>query len=169
MTTTQPSPGRDVGVQGHYAGSITRLAAYAIDSVAITVLFVVGVRVVEYGVATVTGLDFRLSETPVLGAASFAIWALLYYAYPLAVSGRTLGKAVIGLKVVQDDGEPLRWRAAVVRVVVFPLSFLIFGVGLALILLRSDRRALHDLIAGTAVVYAWDARAAQLRFLATHE
>ena len=26
--------------------------------------------------------------------------------------------------------------------------------------------ALHDLIAGTAVVYAWDARAARLRFLA---
>ena len=36
------------------------------------------------------------------------------------------------------------------------------GLGFVLILLRRDRRALHDLIASTAVVYAWDARAARL-------
>ena len=30
---------------------------------------------------------------------------------------------------------------------------------------QRDRRALQDLIAGTAVVYAWDTRAARLRFL----
>ena len=33
------------------------------------------------------------------------------------------------------------------------------------ILLGDRRRALHDVIAGTAVIYAWDARAARLRFL----
>jgi hypothetical protein len=33
------------------------------------------------------------------------------------------------------------------------------------ILLGRDRRALHDVIAGTAVVYTWDARAARLGFL----
>ena len=52
-----------------------------------------------------------------------------------------------------------------VRVLALPLSFLLFGLGFLLILLRRDRRALHDLIASTAVVYAWDARAARLRFL----
>jgi hypothetical protein len=31
---------------------------------------------------------------------------------------------------------------------------------------QREHRALHDLIAGTAVVYSWDARAARLRFLA---
>jgi uncharacterized RDD family membrane protein YckC len=49
---------------------------------------------------------------------------------------------------------------------VYPLSLLFFGFGSLLILFRRDRRALHDLIAGSAVVYAWDARAARLRFLA---
>ncbi|MGH3277214.1 MAG: hypothetical protein ACRDNZ_23155, partial [Streptosporangiaceae bacterium] len=33
-------------------------------------------------------------------------------------------------------------------------------------LVQREHRALHDLIAGTAVIYAWDARAARLRFLA---
>ena len=35
-----------------------------------------------------------------------------------------------------------------------------------MILVNRQRRALHDLIAGTAVVYSWNARAARLRFLA---
>jgi uncharacterized RDD family membrane protein YckC len=35
-----------------------------------------------------------------------------------------------------------------------------------LIFPQRNRRALHDLIAGTAVVCAWDARTARLRFLA---
>jgi type VI protein secretion system component VasF len=49
---------------------------------------------------------------------------------------------------------------------VFPLSFLLLGLGFTGILVQRERRALHDLIAGSAVVYAWDARAARLRFLA---
>ena len=32
--------------------------------------------------------------------------------------------------------------------------------------MQRRHRALYDLIAGTVVVYAWDARAARLRFLA---
>ena len=49
---------------------------------------------------------------------------------------------------------------------VFPLSFLLFGLGFLGILVQREHRALHDLIAGTAVIYSWDARAAHLRFLA---
>ena len=49
---------------------------------------------------------------------------------------------------------------------VTPLSFLVFFAGIWLILFRRDRRALHDVIAGTAVVYGWDACSARFRFLA---
>ena len=51
------------------------------------------------------------------------------------------------------------------RTLAFPLSFLLFGLGFTGILFQRDRRALHDMIAGTAVVYSWEARAARLRFL----
>ena len=56
-------------------------------------------------------------------------------------------------------------RRAVVRTLALPLSFLFLGLGFAGILLGDRRRALHDVIAGTAVIYSWDARAARLRFL----
>ena len=51
------------------------------------------------------------------------------------------------------------------RTPALPLSFLFPGLGFAGILLGDRRRALHDVIAGTAVIYSWDARAARLRFL----
>jgi uncharacterized RDD family membrane protein YckC len=73
--------------------------------------------------------------------------------------------AVLGVRAVQADGRDLGPRRAVLRVLAFPLSFLLLGFGFVLIVLRRDRRALHDLIARSAVVYAWDARAARLRFL----
>jgi len=53
----------------------------------------------------------------------------------------------------------------VLRAAVFPLSFLFFGLGFTGILFGRERRALHDVLAGTAVVYTWEARAARLRFL----
>ena len=64
------------------------------------------------------------------------------------------------------DGSVLEPRRGVVRALVFPLSFLLFGLGFLGILVQREHRALHDLIAGTVVIYAWDARAARLRFLA---
>jgi hypothetical protein len=53
-----------------------------------------------------------------------------------------------------------------VRSLTFPLGFLTVGLGFLGILVQREHRALYDLISGTAVVYAWDARAARLRFLA---
>jgi uncharacterized RDD family membrane protein YckC len=54
----------------------------------------------------------------------------------------------------------------VVRTILLPLSLILLAVGILMILINRNRRALHDLIAGTAVVYSWNARAARLRFLA---
>ena len=53
------------------------------------------------------------------------------------------------MRAVRADGSDLDGRHAVIRVLALPLSFLLFGFGFLLILLRRDRRALHDLIART--------------------
>ena len=60
---------------------------------------------------------------------------------------------------------PRRDDRAVVRTLAFPLSVLFLALGFTGILLGGRRRARHDVIAGTAVIYSWDARAARLRFL----
>ncbi|MGH3123634.1 MAG: RDD family protein, partial [Streptosporangiaceae bacterium] len=95
----------------------------------------------------------------------YVAWEFVYFAYSWGASGKTLGMALLGVQVVAADGSEAGPRRAVLRTLAFPLSFLLFGLGFTGILLQRDRRALHDLIAETAVVYAWDARAARLRYL----
>jgi uncharacterized RDD family membrane protein YckC len=73
--------------------------------------------------------------------------------------------AAVGVRVVRKDGGDVNGWHAVLRVIVFPLSFLVFGLGFLMIVVSRRQRALHDFIAGTEVVYSWNARAARLRFL----
>ncbi len=160
------APGRDLALQGHYAGAVTRLAAYAVDAVTVSSLFVVGAGVLEFLMSEVLGVSFDIAEAPVAATSALIVWSFLYFVVPLAASGRTFGSAILGLRIVRADGRDLDPSHAALRVLAFPLSFLLFGAGFLLVLLNRERRALHDLIADTAVVYAWDARAARLRILA---
>jgi hypothetical protein len=73
--------------------------------------------------------------------------------------------AFFGVRVVSEDGSYTSGRQAVIRTLALPLSLLLLGLGFVGILVGDRRRALHDVIAGTAVIYSWDARAARLRFL----
>jgi uncharacterized RDD family membrane protein YckC len=164
--TAPSTPDRDLGLQGHYAGIVTRLAAFGIDVLAATTLFSVGGNVVEYLLSSLLGKDISLSEAPAVSVVALALWLFVYFAYPVAVGGRTLGMALVGLEVVSKEGRPVDAKRAVVRTFVLPLSVVLPAISTLMIVLRRDRRALHDLIAGTAVVYSWNARAARLRFLA---
>ena len=67
--------------------------------------------------------------------------------------------ALVGLEVVTKDGHPVDAGRAVLRTLFLPLSLILLGIGIMMILVNRQRRALHDLIAGTAVVYSWNARA----------
>jgi uncharacterized RDD family membrane protein YckC len=159
----------DSSLQGCYAGCVTRLVAFAIDVVVALSLFALAANVLEYIVSALVGHEERLRDLPVLAIVLLVLWFGFYLVYPLASTGRTAGMAVLGLRTVRADGAPLEPRRALLRTVAFPLSVALLGISLAMIVVRRDRRALHDLIASSAVVYAWDARAARLRFLAARQ
>jgi uncharacterized RDD family membrane protein YckC len=164
--TVRVQPERDISLQGHYAGIVTRLAAFGIDVVLATTLFAAGGRVIEYVATSLLGHDVSLSDHPIISALLLASWFLVYFAYPIAVGGKTLGMAFLGLEVVTKTGGDVDARHAVIRTVFLPISVVMAGIGILIILINRDRRALHDLVAGTAVVYSWNARAARLRLLA---
>ena len=159
-------PDRDISLQGHYAGIVTRMASFGIDVVVAMTLFTLGGAVLEYVLSSLIGRRVSLSNAPILSVIMLTLWLLIYFAYPIAVGGRTVGMAFVGLEVVTKEGRPVSGKAAVVRTIFLPLSMVFLGIGILMILLNRDRRALHDLVAGTAVVYSWNARAARLRFLA---
>ena len=155
-----------VSYQGHYAGAVSRFAAYSIDLVVSTAVFALALAAISWGVRIITGHDVSWNRSNIVVAVIFVIWQFVYFGYCWAVSGRTPGMAMLGIRVVRADGTILPPKQAILRSLVFPLSFLLFGLGFIGILVQHEHRALHDLIAGSAVVYSWDARAAQLRFLA---
>jgi uncharacterized RDD family membrane protein YckC len=166
--TVRVKPERDISLQGHYAGIVTRFAAFALDLALLVTLFALAGRVIEYVTSSLAGHDVSLRDHPIISSLLLAVWWLVYFAYPIAVSGRTFGMSFVGLEVVTKMGGDVDARHAVIRTIFLPLSLAFAGIGVLIILINRDRRAFHDLVAGTAVVYSWDARAARLRFLAKH-
>jgi uncharacterized RDD family membrane protein YckC len=164
--TVHPPAAVLVSLQRHYAGSVTRFTAYAIDFIVSSGLFAIALAAISYAAEVITGHSIAWNNHDVITGIAYACWYLLYFGYSWATSGRTPGMAVLGLRVIRADGAELDpWRG-IVRALAFPLSFLFFGLGFLGILVQREHRALHDFIAGTVVIYAWDARAARLRFLA---
>jgi len=154
------------GLRGHYAGSVSRLAGYAVDLGVISALFGLALAAVSFTASLITGHTVSWNSSGVPVAIAYGCWWFGYFAYSWGACGKSFGMAVLGVKVVSREGETAGPRRAIVRTLVFPLSFLLLGLGFAGILIGGERRALHDVIAGTAVVYTWDARAQRLRFLA---
>jgi len=155
-----------VSAQGHYAGSVSRFAAYLIDLTVSTALYWLALQFVSFVVQIVTGSPVSWHRDNIAAVIIYAAWQFVYFGFQWAANGKTLGMSLLGVHIVRADGTRMEpWRGWV-RSLTFPLGFLTLGLGFLGILVQRERRAVYDLIAGTAVVYAWDARAARLRFLA---
>ncbi|MBH5135341.1 RDD family protein [Streptomyces sp. HB-N217] len=91
-------------------------------------------------------------------ALTIATFVLVLVGGPIAVEtlshGRSLGKMACGLRVVRDDGGPIRFRHALVRGLIGVIEILMtFGVIACIASLVSARgRRLGDVFAGTLVV-----------------
>jgi uncharacterized RDD family membrane protein YckC len=159
-------PGRWVSAQGHYAGSASRLAAYLIDLIVSSVVFELALTGISFVWSIFTGHGISYHRGSVVVIVVYVLWQFVYFGFQWAADGSTLGMSLLGIQVVRADGARMEpWRGWV-RSLTFPLGFLTLGLGFLGILVQREHRAVYDLIAGTAVVYAWDARAAQLRYLA---
>jgi len=158
-----------VGRQGNYAGAATRLVAFAADVGASWGIFTIALAGISFAIDLVTGNQVNLGSRQILALVGLIIWEFIYFAYQWSLGGKTIGMAVLGIRVVGKDGDAITPKQAVIRTITLPLSFLFFGLGFLGILLNKDRHAWHDRLAKTVVVYSWDARAARLRWLAKQE
>jgi uncharacterized RDD family membrane protein YckC len=151
-----PVPREARPFQGQRAGLVTRLAAAALDSL------VVGI-VLLGGYLGLVGLLFLLNprsfEFPQLGLvfslASALCVAVVYLTVSWAISGRTYGYLVMGLRVLGRGGRRLSFVGAASRAVFVVLV----PIGIAWVPFSRNNRSLQDLLLGTRVVYDWEPRA----------
>ncbi|MFF5453288.1 RDD family protein [Streptomyces sp. NPDC012950] len=128
----------------------SRALAVLIDLVVVWAAYLL----IMLGLAVATA---SLDEAAV-AAVSVAAFLLILVGAPIAVEtlshGRSLGKMACGLRVVRDDGGPIRFRHALVRGAVGVVEILMtFGVVACVASLVSERgRRLGDVFAGTLVV-----------------
>ena len=161
-----PAAEMTVGRQGHYAGAVSRLAAFAADIGVLWGLYLLWQALINKAITLITGNSYSLNVHRILALVILIVWGFLYFSYQWAVSGKTLGMAILGVQVVTVEGGPISFRQAILRTVGLGLTVVTLGIGFLGIVFQHERRALDDFVAKTAVVYDWDARAARLRWLA---
>lgn len=155
------APGR-TRVSGYYAGPLSRLLAYLIDSFVVFTGAGLITTIIIGSINVVLEADLQWDwRAGVLGFVAFSIWFFLYFWVGVAISGRTPGMSVLGIKVVEREGPPVRPSHAAIRALVMPISIATV-VGVLGIVFDAKQRALHDVAAKTAVVYDWGDRPAEL-------
>lgn len=157
-------------LQGQYAGFVSRFLAYVIDILVI----VATVTIVGLTVDTILrffGLqelfDRFLEAQNVLGdilratvlLGSVASIAIGYFVVGWTVTGGlTVGKVLLGLRIVPLNGAKISLWRSLVRYFAFLLSVIVLFLGVLWILISDRRQGWHDKIARTCVIYDWPAR-----------
>jgi uncharacterized RDD family membrane protein YckC len=160
-------------LQGYYAGFTSRAVAILVDyaiialvsAVAIAALsFFFSIRSVQAFIdwlnTVLPGIInlFDALTSPPFGVAFFFLFQWLYFVFFFSTTGQTVGKAIMGLRVVTIDGKRLGVKRSFVRTLCYTLSLAPLGLGFLWVLGEDRRRAWHDKIAHTYVLYVWDAR-----------
>lgn len=157
-------------LQGQYAGFVSRLIALLLDvlivSATVIILGISATLLLQFfGVLDLVNQLFQSSSwtgtllrlLSVLGgfyAVSFFYTVSLW----TFAGGQTLGKHVMGVRVVRLDGKRMILRRSILRYVSLWLAALPLLLGLLWVLVDDRRQGWHDKLARTCVIYDWQAR-----------
>ncbi len=132
------------------ASAVRRLAAALMD---IVLLGSINLAVLYLTLALA---ELRLADALVIPPIPMLAFLLLinggYLIAFTAANGQTIGKMLTGVRVIGDDGGRVEVAGAVLRAAGVLLSIATLGLPYVPALVSSDRRALHDRLAGTRVI-----------------
>jgi len=138
-------------LQGLRAGFVSRAVASGTDVVVVLCIYVVGVIVVNIAWDLFFSNSISVADPP-HWLNDLLVWILLVVYLTAGWStGRTLGKQMMGLRVVCSDGSPLRFLRAFFRALLCASFF----PALLLALVNRRNRGLEDVAFRTVVTYDW--------------
>ncbi|WP_248924161.1 RDD family protein [Paenibacillus hamazuiensis] len=138
------------------AGVGSRAAAQLIDW---GVLLLFYILLIGAAVEAATMESMKPDQGQYIAAAVIAVVFIVQYAYfwlsEYFWGGRTVGKRAVGLRVIQDNGQPLTFLSSALRNFFRVLDLLPVGyvVGLLFVFFHPQDKRLGDMVAGTIVVY----------------
>ena len=130
-----PGCGQELGGLD-YAGLGIRFAAHIIDTIILVIPSIV--------------LQLAL-EAPAGNLLSIAV-GFAYLVGFWTARGATPGKMVMGIEIITVDGEDIDSGTALLRYIGYWVSVITLGFGFLMIANTSQKRGLHDYIAGTVVI-----------------
>ena len=153
--------------KGTLATRTLRLAGAMVDIVALGVFVVPILVFTGYGTAAISG---ELSYGKLISLGGFALFTAMQ-SYLLATRGQTIGKWLVGTRIVRADNDevpalartlglrystlalgPTATFSVLVLNPVIPYALIAVGLIDIALIFRRDQRCLHDLIARTKVV-----------------
>lgn len=148
-----PIPPAARPLQGLRAGVVSRTLAGGIDYVIIIALVVgtyVGYVVLRFLLDPRSAGDLPSVPLAVVLLYGFALM-VLYLWFAFAMTGRTVGDRVMGLRVVGRKGRRLRWWTALVRAAFCT----VFPIGLFWCAVSRENRSVQDVLLRTSVIHHW--------------
>lgn len=137
----------------HYAGLVTRAVALAIDAATLSLVVSILTAVVGLIISLFTKVDTG-SSGAILGAlGSWTVIVAAYFTFCWAAAGQTLGQHVMQIRVQRVNGQRMGLLRSYARFLALSLCMGPLILGQLLVLFTPRRRALHDLMVRTVVVY----------------
>jgi uncharacterized RDD family membrane protein YckC len=132
-----------------------RLAAILYDTTLVAAVLLMAMALVVVPIDMFFGSEnfdaSSLRSNPLYLAYLFCIMVGFHILFWMR-GGQTLGMKAWRLKVVRDDGEPLKLKDALLRYFAAILSWIALGLGFIWILFNEDGLAWHDRISKTRLV-----------------
>jgi uncharacterized RDD family membrane protein YckC len=149
--------GAAVGAR-HYGGFWIRAAARIVDAILLNVVFLI-VRI-PFGIAMFAPSTAQNPAAVMAMIAPMLLITLLsvvaaacYEIFFIAKRGATIGKMIFGLKVIRADGSPVSLGLSTGRYFAQLVSSFTLGIGYFMAGFDDQKRALHDRICETRVIY----------------
>ena len=142
-----------ININFQQAGIGSRFYAALIDTVLLTLISLVGYYVNRRFISELG--DVVGNWLGALGGiVVFALFWGYYIVFEVTTNGQTLGKRVLGLRVIKEGGYPIGFADSAIRNLVRIVDFLPFfyGAGLLCMLINRNSLRLGDLAAGTLVI-----------------
>ena len=138
-----------------YAGSFSRLLALAIDAgVVYGSLLLITAAIAALISVFSKGDDHAGAVVLAIGAFTWILIACIYLVIFWSGAGRTPGMSFVAIRMLSEDGEPVRPGQALRRVIWLPISAFPLLLGFWGVLYERERRGWPDRRAHTVVCYA---------------